>query len=165
MSVSFFGFTIVRVGELRALRAKAVSAQDDAHELTQKDPRRGAGEGHGDPGGGPAAAVREVIRLADGLLDLTGNGASPEQQQASIVLRWVEARTKSLLTACEVVRIEETGSFDPSRHQAVASRAAPSPELSHQIANTVRPGYAWHGTLLRPQQVVVYVPADQALGA
>jgi len=165
MSVSFFGFTIIRVGELRALQAKAASARDDVHELTQDDTRRAAGDGRGDPGGGPAAAVREVIRLADGLLDLTGNGASPDQQQASTVLRWVEARTKSLLAACEVVRIEEAGSFDPSRHQAVASRAAPRPELSHQIADTVRPGYAWHGRLLRPQQVVVYAPADQALGA
>jgi hypothetical protein len=169
MSISFFGFTIIRAGQLRELQAKAASTQ-----ASVSPPRAGSGqvsipehpeEERADLSGKPSAAVHEVIRLADGLLDLTGNGASPDQQQASSVLRWVDARAKSLLAACEVVRVEETGSFDPSRHQAVAIRTAPSPELSDQIAETVRPGYAWRDALLRPQQVIVYAPADQTLGA
>lgn len=169
MSITFFGFTIIRVGQLRELRAKATSAQVSApppragsSQIRPPEPPR---EERDDPGGQPSAAVHEVIRLADGLLDLTGNGASPDQQQASSVLRWVDARSKSLLAACEVLRVEEDGSFDPSRHQAVAIRTAPSPELSDQIAETIRPGYAWRGAMLRPQQVIVYAPADQALGA
>jgi molecular chaperone GrpE (heat shock protein) len=41
----------------------------------------------------------------------------------------------------------------------VGSRAAPSDVFADQIADTVRPGYAWRGSLLRPQQVIAYVPA------
>jgi GrpE len=159
MSISFFGFTIIGVGQLRALQAKAASASSIQMSIPQP-----AGGERGDVSGKPPAAVSEVIRLADGLLDLTGNGAAPDQQQAS-ALRWVDARAKSLLAACDVVRVEETGSFDPSRHQAVSVRTAPSPQLSGQIAETIRPGYAWRDALLRPQQVIVYAPADQALGA
>jgi molecular chaperone GrpE (heat shock protein) len=72
----------------------------------------------------------------------------------------VESRTKALLTSCDIKRVEESGAFDPARQQAVASREAPRPELAHQIADTVRPGYVWHGDLLRPQQVAVYVPVN-----
>ena len=165
MSISFFGFTIIRVDELAALRAKAAAA-DEATSPDKALPADNAGSAAAahrtsvqdvrpDSDGGPPPAVREVLRLADGLLDLTGQGASADQE-ASPVLRWVEARIRSLLAACDITRIEETGSFDPSRHQAVASRDAPSPDLSQQIADTVRPGYAWRGDLLCPQQVVVY---------
>ena len=114
------------------------------------------------PPEGPPAAAGEVIRLADGLLDLRESlNLTADDGQSATVLRWVESRTKALLTSCDIKRMEESGAFDPARQQTVASREAPRPELAHQIANTVRPGYVWHGVLLRPQQVVVYVPADE----
>jgi hypothetical protein len=152
MSISLFGLTIVRTAELDSLRERAA-----ASVIAPPGPAP-------DGTGVPPPVVREVIRVADGLLDLTGHGSSADPQQVGPVLRWIEARTRSLLAACDVVRVEETGGFDARRHEALASRAAPSPQFVHQIADTVRPGYLWHGVLLRPQQVIVYVPADQAAG-
>ena len=113
------------------------------------------------PTDGPPAAAREVIRLADGLLDLRENlNLTADDGQSATVLRWAESRTQALLNSCDIKRVEESGAFDPARQQTVASREAPRPELAHHIADTVRPGYVWHGVLLRPQQVVVYVPVN-----
>jgi hypothetical protein len=158
MTVSLAGFTIIRTAALNGLRAQARAARaapQSAGPTTMCADSPGGADG-------PPPIVREVIRVADGLLNLTGSGAAPDPQRADTVLRWIEARTRSLLAACDVVRIEEAGDFDPLRHEAVASRTAPDPDLAHQIADTIRPGYAWHGRLLRPQQVTVYVPAGTA---
>jgi hypothetical protein len=180
MSFSILGFTIIRTRDLAELqyqsapRVPAAAPDPPRHaapsqasappqppaaapaELPRQVPVPAAAAD------GPPSAAREVIRLADGLLDLreTLDLSAGGGQPAETVLRWVDARTRALLTACDVKRVEESGTFDPTRQQAVANRAAPRPELAHQIADTVRPGYAWHGALLRPQQVIVYVPAN-----
>jgi hypothetical protein len=171
MSFSFLGFTIIRTGELTALRARADAPRRPGPEPLPPEPSRLPPEGPllppepsvmpPVPTEGPPAAAREVIRLADGLLDLRGSlDLTVDDGQAATVLRWVESRTKALLTSCDIKRVEESGVFDPARQHAAASREAPRPELAHQIASTVRPGYVWHGVLLRPQQVVVYVPVN-----
>jgi hypothetical protein len=165
MSFSFVGFTIIGTGELTALRARADAPgrPPEPLPLPPEPPRLppGGPEMPRPPAEDPPAAVREVIRLADGLLDLRESlDLTAGDGQSATVLRWVESRTKALLTACEVKRVEESGAFDPARQQAVASREAPRPELAHQIADSVRPGYVWHGALLRAQQVVVYVPVN-----
>ena len=75
------------------------------------------------------------------------------------MLRWVESDEG----AAHLVRHQEVrgvGAFDPAPQQTGARREAPRPELADQIADTVRPGYVWHGDLLRPQQVVVYVSVN-----
>jgi hypothetical protein len=109
----------------------------------------------------PPKVVHEVLRLADGVLDLRDSlgAAVADGQPAGTVLRWAGARATSLMAACEVTRVEESGVFDPARHKAVASREAPSADLVWQIADTVRAGYAWRGSILRSQEVVVYAAA------
>jgi len=165
MSISFLGFTIIRTGELTAFRAWADAPGRPPEPLAPPpEPLRLAPEPPVVPPAsaeGPPAAAREVIRLADGLLDLQESlDLTADDGQSATVLRWVESRTKALLTSCDIKRLEDSGVFDPARQQAVASREAPGPELAHQIADTVRPGYVWHGVLLRPQQVVVYGPVN-----
>lgn len=158
MSFSFLGFTIIRTGELTALPLPPEPPRlpPERPLLPPEPPVMPPA-----PTDGPPAAAREVIRLADGLLDLRESLAlTADDGQSATVLRWVESRTKALLTSCDIKRVEESGAFDPARQQAVASREAPRPELAHQIADTVRPGYVWHGVLLRPQQVAVYVPVN-----
>jgi len=110
---------------------------------------------------GPPPVVRELISVVDGLTDLTGTSALSDPQQAGAALRWVQVRTQSLLTACGIASIEDSGHLDLRRHEVVASRAAPQEGLVDQIADTVRPGYEWHGSLVRPQQVIAYVPASE----
>jgi molecular chaperone GrpE (heat shock protein) len=108
---------------------------------------------------GPPPVIRELVSVADTLADLIGSDAWSDSRGAETALRWFEERTAALLGMCDVTRIEDSGQLDLRRHEVVASRAAPSKELPDQIADTVRPGYAWHGSLLRPQQVIAYVPA------
>ncbi len=168
MSFSFLGLTIIRTGELTALRTRAdAPGRPEPPRLPPEPPRLPpeplplAPVMPPAPAEGPPAAAREVIRLADGLLDLRENlDLTADDGQSATVLRWVESRTKALLTSCDIKRVEESGAFDPARQQAVATREAPGSELTDQIADTVRPGYVWHGVLLRPQQVVVYVPVN-----
>jgi hypothetical protein len=161
MTFSLFGIAFVRTGELNALRdadrqsQAPVPAEGDApetHSTPQSSPPP-------DAGGVPPPVVRELIRFADGLRDL-GSGNPPDSPPEP-VLRWAQERVAALFGACDVVPVEETGPFNPHRHQAVGRRDAPSPALARQIADTVRPGYSWHGALLRPQQVIVYTPADR----
>jgi len=172
---------MVRTRELRALQTESARVRNDVHVESRVESRvdgewkAGAADGHSDPDLELwDEVIREVIRLADGLVDLnsglsagTGSaGHRHDDHQVATVLRWVKARTASLLAACHIGRIEETGAFDPGRHQAVTCRPAPTPDLANQIAETIRPGYtggpAGRGVVLRPQQVVLYVAADPA---
>jgi hypothetical protein len=119
-----------------------------------------AGPGHlATAEGEPPAVVRELVRLADRLPDLTGENAPRDPEQAAVITRWLEERARALLTACDVVPVEDSGPLDLGRHEVVGTRAAPAGDLVHHIADTVRPGYTWQGRLLRPQQVVAYVAA------
>jgi molecular chaperone GrpE (heat shock protein) len=108
---------------------------------------------------GPPPVIRELVSVADMLVGLIGGGVWSDPDGAETALRWFEERTAALLAMCDVTRIEDSGQLDLRRHEVVASRTTPSEELADQIADTVRPGYAWHGSLLRPQQVIAYVPA------
>jgi molecular chaperone GrpE (heat shock protein) len=65
-----------------------------------------------------------------------------------------------MLASCEVTVIDDTGPLDPMRHEVVAGRECAADGPVDQIAETVRPGYAWRGELLRPQQVIAYVPSE-----
>jgi GrpE len=156
MTYSLFGLALVRTSELKALRSAAAQAvkQTPPSEETASPP---AGPPVG-AAGTPPPFVRELIRFADGLHDL--KGASAPNEPPDPVLRWAQEAIAALLGACDVARVHEAGGFNPHRHQAVGRRIATDPALPHQIAETVRPGYAWNGALLRPQQVIVYAPAE-----
>ena len=103
-----------------------------------------------------AAAVAEVIRLADGLFDFTGHGAATEELSAAAVVDWTGARARALLDTLDVKPVEDVGPFDPERHHAVDAEPAPTPDLADHIAATVRPGFEWHGKLIQPQLVTIY---------
>lgn len=114
---------------------------------------------------GPPPVARELIGVADRLVDLTGAGTPRDGEQVLAALRWMQSRTDALLSACDVERIEDSGPVDFQRHEVLGSRAAPEEDLLDHIADTVRPGYAWHGSVLRPQQVIAYVDSDEATGS
>lgn len=149
-----FGFTLIRTRDLRAALADRPVPPVPASPLPPLAPPATP-----EPSweAEPPAIVRELIRLADRLPDLTGGNTPADPEQAAGLARWLEGRAQSLLTACDVTRIEETGALDLSRHEVVGTRTAPADQMVQHIADTVRPGYSWHGRLLRPQQVVAYV--------
>jgi hypothetical protein len=109
----------------------------------------------------PPVIASELIALADRLADLTEQGAPVDAEQASTVLGWLAGRTQAMLDACEVTAITDDGPVDLMRHEVVAGRPASTAELAEHIASTIRPGYAWRGRLLRPQQVVAYIFTEE----
>jgi hypothetical protein len=162
MSISMFGFTLIRSQELDAIRARVRDLQEDpqpsageasAAQTAVEEPEAGESQVTGTE---PPRVVRELIRLADGLPDLTGDHAAAAPVRADELARWLETRTQALLKACDVELVEDNGPLDLQRHEVIATRAAPASDLVHHIADTARPGYSWHGRLIRPQQVVVY---------
>jgi hypothetical protein len=169
MTMSLFGFTLVRVTELESLRGAAAAAAAAA----------AAGAAAGAPAGAAAAAppvpaappaeepvpeapppvARELVRLADQLPDLLPGKPGVADDTVNDTVQWLNTRIQELLAACDVIRIEEAGCLDFSRHEVAGTRPAPDADSAHHIAATVRPGYSWRGRMLRPQQVIAYVLA------
>jgi molecular chaperone GrpE len=61
----------------------------------------------------------------------------------------------STLDGLGVSRVEPSGAFDPSRHEAVATVAPPGGVAAGTIVGIVRPGYLIGDDVLRPAQVAV----------
>ncbi|MBP2401087.1 nucleotide exchange factor GrpE [Streptomyces syringium] len=118
-----------------------------------KPPGTAVKEQHPAPDSVPPAAV-PLIELLDRLAGLAGDPPAADGPVLDRVRRGVVAA----LTASGVTPVEDTGPVDPARHHVVATRDDPSGLLSDRIAETVRPGYLWRDVLLRPQEVVSYVP-------
>jgi molecular chaperone GrpE (heat shock protein) len=149
--------------ELAQVREECATRTAELTQLLRDASRASAGAGAAG-GGAPPPVARELIGVADRLVDLTGAGAPQDGEQVGAALRWMRSRTEALLSACDVVRIEDGGPVDFQRHEVLGNRAAPNDDLLDHIADTVRPGYAWHGSVLRPQQVIAYVESDEATG-
>ncbi|WP_193241821.1 nucleotide exchange factor GrpE [Streptomyces phaeolivaceus] len=111
----------------------------------------------------PTAPVPEVaaplIRLLDRIAELppTPPGTA-DARTHDPVLDWVRRSVLAALVAAGVTAVEDSGRADPTRHNVVATRTDPSGLRSGTIAETVRPGYLWGGTVLRHQEVIAYVP-------
>jgi hypothetical protein len=104
----------------------------------------------------PPAVVHDLIALADRLAGMSPETIAAPEHRADF-LRWLSTRTREMLLSLEVSTLNDTGRLDVLRHEAVGNRPANDPAAVDHIAETVRPGYAWRGELLRPQQVVAYV--------
>ena len=128
--------------ELAALRAENARLR----QAIARDPRTVASGAEADP---PAIA-RELIAMSDRLA----------QQNGDQRLRWLEVAVARLFERSEIYRIDDDGEVDPTRHEVVEMRPATDDAIVNHIAATVRPGYAWRRQILRPQEVVAYVPGD-----
>lgn len=149
--------------EAREARATAAARAEEA-ERTLAAVHTGCGTRSSSTPAGtdePPAVARELIAMADRLVDLTGSTAPTDAEQATAVLRWLRGRVDALLALCEVAPITDDGVLNFMRHEVVADRPAPREELVDHIADTVRPGYLWRHDLLRPQQVVAYIAAER----
>jgi molecular chaperone GrpE len=68
--------------------------------------------------------------------------------------RQIQKKLLDLLQEQGVVKIDATGEFDPSRHEAVLSEPSDEVESGH-IVDVLRAGYEYKGQLLRPAMVRV----------
>jgi molecular chaperone GrpE (heat shock protein) len=101
-----------------------------------------------DTASAPPQAAVELIELSDRLESL----APGDLDQA-----WIRERLRAILALHEIAPIADMGLVDFTRHEVVADRPADRATQVDHIADTVRPGYLWRGTILRPQQVVAWV--------
>jgi molecular chaperone GrpE (heat shock protein) len=158
---------LVRQGQLDALIAELTRARAEAEAARTQIARTQAAQTRVNAQTAdqavqtPPAIAGELIMLADRLVDLTGQGAPVDAEQAGAVLGWLAGRTQAMLDACEVTAITDDGPVDLMWHEVVAGRPTSTAELAEHIASTIRPGYAWRGRLVRPQQVVAYIFTEE----
>lgn len=102
--------------------------------------------------------IRSIITQRDNLLMKKSwlQDCMPEEEMAAKFVNGQLQETAKILKEMGVSILEENGPFDSRCHTVVETRPAPAPELVDRIAETFRPGYAFRGETLRPQEVILY---------
>jgi molecular chaperone GrpE len=97
----------------------------------------------------------EVLDNLDRALDAASARASDDKFVHGVSL--VRQQFLATLEGLGVTRFDPAGQpFDPSRHEAVTTVPAPSPDVDGHIAGIIRSGYLIGDEVLRPAQVAVY---------
>lgn len=107
----------------------------------------------------PSAAAQELIKLRDWVL--LANGQEGEEKDNHQVLDAIYKQLGKILEKDGISSLEETGSFNYERHQVVSTQATDDPEKDDLICDTIRPGYLFHNSLIRPQEVIVYTYSEK----
>ena len=101
--------------------------------------------------------LKMLIDPLDDLARVIAQG--PGANDAKTVLDAVEVVDKKMmkgLLAAGLEIINPVGEpFDPTKHEAVSTAPAPSPEQDHVVSQVFQPGYLFKGQLLRAARVVV----------
>jgi molecular chaperone GrpE len=139
-----------RVAELEEARLRALADLDNLRKRCAAQIRRTEEEAS-------AAVARQWLPVIDSLdLALAHATADP----ATIVdgVEAVREEALGVLARLGFPRRDDRGArFDPTRHEAVATRPYPGTETD-MVAEVVRPGYGEGDHQLRPAQVVVARP-------
>jgi molecular chaperone GrpE len=139
-----------RIAELQEARLRALADLDNARKRCAAQTRRAEEDAR-------AAVARQWLPVIDSLdLALAHATADP----ATIVdgVEAVRAQALGVLAGLGFPRRDDRGArFDPTRHEAVATRPDPGTEAD-MVAEVVRPGYGEGDHQLRPAQVVVARP-------
>jgi molecular chaperone GrpE len=139
-----------RIAELEDARLRALADLDNMRKRYAAQIGRAEEEAR-------AAVARQWLPVIDSLdLALTHATADP----ATIVcgIKAVREQALGVLARLGFPRRDDRGArFDPTRHEAVATRPDPGTEAD-RVAEVVRPGYGEGDHQLRPAQVVVTRP-------
>jgi molecular chaperone GrpE len=139
-----------RIAELEDARLRALADLDNTRKRCAAQIRRAEEEAR-------AAVARQWLPVIDSLdLALAHATADP----ATIVdgVEAVREQALGVLAGLGFPRRDDRGArFDPTRHEAVATRPDPGTEAD-MVAEVVRPGYGEGDHQLRPAQVVVARP-------
>jgi molecular chaperone GrpE len=115
-----------------------------------------------------ARAQADVVANVLDALDDLGRVAhlDPSRTNSQDILVGVEMVERKLLKELEGAGLERVGNvgepFDPNRHEAVSTVAAPTREQDHTVAAVFQPGYRFGGALLRPARVQVQMWQEHA---
>ena len=139
-----------RIAELEDARLRALADLDNTRKRCAAQTRRAEEDAR-------AAVARQWLPVIDSLdLALAHATADP----AAIVdgVEAVREQALGVLARLGFPRRDDRGArFDPTRHEAVATRPDPGTEAD-TVAEVVRPGYGEGDHQLRPAQVVVARP-------
>jgi molecular chaperone GrpE len=139
-----------RIAELQDARLRALADLDNTRKRCAAQIRRAEEDAR-------AAVARQWLPVIDSLdLALAHATADP----ATIVggVEAVREQALGVLARLGFPRRDDRGArFDPTRHEAVATRPDPGTEAD-MVAEVVRPGYGDGDHQLRPAQVVVARP-------
>ena len=139
-----------RIAELEDARLRALADLDNMRKRCAAQIRRAEEDAR-------AAVARQWLPVIDSLdLALAHATADP----ATIVdgVEAVREQALGVLARLGFPRRDDRGArFDPTRHEAVATRPDPGTEAD-MVAEVVRPGYGEGDHQLRPAQVVVARP-------
>jgi molecular chaperone GrpE len=139
-----------RIAELQDARLRALAELDNTRKRCAAQTRRAEEDAR-------AAVARQWLPVIDSLdLALAHATADP----ATIVdgVEAVRQQALGVLAGLGFPRRDDRGArFDPTRHEAVATRPDPGAEAD-MVAEVVRPGYGEGDHQLRPAQVVVARP-------
>ena len=108
-----------------------------------------------------ARAQADLVRHFIDALDDLGRFAhlDPAATDAATVIQGAEMVERKMIKALTASGLEVVNPidepFDPSRHEAVGTEPALSPEDDHMIARVYQVGYVFGAQLLRPARVVV----------
>jgi molecular chaperone GrpE len=82
--------------------------------------------------------------------------AAAEAQTIVEGLRLVRSQLEGVLRGYGVERLDALDrDFDPTIHDAIATRCVPSIAMHDTVVDQIAPGYRLNGRLLRPAKVVV----------
>lgn len=105
-------------------------------------------------------AIQGLIGMRDSLLGrrelLTGNGTDNGDERMKLISISLR-ETANLLGKMGVTILEDSGAFDSTRHTIVETLPTDDDSQENQIARVFRPGYEYHHTPLRGQEVIIYV--------
>jgi molecular chaperone GrpE len=106
---------------------------------------------------GQAELIKQMIDALDDLGRFAHVDPSTTDSKTIVDgVSMVEKKLLKMLGSHGLEVIDPVGQpFDPSRHEAVMTEPAQTPEEDHQVARVFQQGYLFNGQLLRPARVVV----------
>jgi hypothetical protein len=100
----------------------------------------------------PSATAKELIKLRDWVLSVTRG----DPETAPEALKMLYRGLGEVLEKEGITLLEETGPYNWRWQEVLSTRVTDDPSQDETVCSTVRPGYLFHGKLVRPQQVIVY---------
>jgi molecular chaperone GrpE len=139
-----------RIAELEDQRLRALAEADNARKRCAAQVSRAEAEAR-------AAVARKWLPVIDNL-DLALVHATAEPATIIEGVKAVRSQALDVLAGLGFPRRDDRGTrFDPTRHEAVASRPDPAAPAD-LVAEVIRPAYGEGDRQLRPAQVVVARP-------
>jgi molecular chaperone GrpE len=139
-----------RIAELEDARLRALADLDNTRKRCAAQIRRAEEEAR-------AAVARQWLPVIDSL-DLALAHATADPATIADGVEAVREQALGVVAGLGFPRRDDRGArFDPTRHEAVATRPDPATEAD-MVAEVVRPGYGEGDHQLRPAQVVVARP-------